>query len=537
MKLINISLAVVFTASLAAGAFANGNDQKHESAPSHQDAPRSAPSAPRQSPPVQASRPSNPAPAQTFRQNSPAPRQSNPAPAQTFRPSNPAPSNNRGWWNGNSSQQNHPVNTGNTNNGNSGYHHQDNGNQTVNHGTTNNGQNTFGNGHQDHNQGNGNQTANHGTTNNGQNAFGNGHQDHNQGNSTTNNGQNTFGNRHQDHSNDDQKNKGQGQQTGQNTFGNRHQDNGTTGYGSNHQGHTSNGSQSTNTFQRRQDAQNSGGWWQGNNTSQNNQGSNQRNFGDHGIQTQHSDAFPHSTGMSFNFTHNVDGMHNRYSQDSSRHQVQVQHFFGKHTQNWRYGYFQKEGFNQSRFHTSLYVFSPFEQTCVVSPWYSYPTLPAYLPTSEVVIDNNVACNWNEGALYFYYPNQRYDSYGIAPLNSAISDITQIFQNADANAINDLIPSQDQIAIYQEGRYMYSVEGADFQKMMQDNADNTQTTAFQITSVKVLDAEAIVTCRHTFDDPQNGSDTVYQEYRLRNDDGRYVVTDFMTSHSPILNYHF
>jgi len=179
----------------------------------------------------------------------------------------------------------------------------------------------------------------------------------------------------------------------------------------------------------------------------------------------------------------------------------------------------------------MYVFSPFRVACVVSPWYYYPNLPAYLTLSRVVVVDGQTCDWNEGTTYAYRPSAVADTPNNSGLNESVDQIKAIFLNQDQQAIENLIPTESQVAFHNDGKYMYSLNGTDFQQMLADNAKDTQTSSFEITSVNVKGEEAIVKCTHVFTDAQSGNDTVYQLYRLRNTDGKFVISDFMASHTP------
>jgi hypothetical protein len=45
-------------------------------------------------------------------------------------------------------------------------------------------------------------------------------------------------------------------------------------------------------------------------------------------------------------------------------------------------------------------------------------------------------------------------------------------------------------------------------------------------------EAIVCATHVFESVDGGTNTVYQEYRLRDVEGHFAITDFMTGHAPL-----
>jgi hypothetical protein len=197
---------------------------------------------------------------------------------------------------------------------------------------------------------------------------------------------------------------------------------------------------------------------------------------------------------------------------------------------WREGYYSP-GWHDSTFFFGFYVFSPFESACVVSPWYYYPCLPPYLAYNRVIVLND-NCDWNDGSEYSYVAQEAPNSYGDSDLNSAISQIQNVFQNDDESAISQVVDSNMQVGVYNDGKYMYSVNGPDFSQMMADNVHGVQNVGFTVTDVKVEPDYAIVTARHEFQDAEDGGSTVvYQEYRLTRNGDHYAIEDFNTSKSP------
>jgi hypothetical protein len=204
-------------------------------------------------------------------------------------------------------------------------------------------------------------------------------------------------------------------------------------------------------------------------------------------------------------------------------------YLGRHG-NWREGYY-RPGWHDETFFFGFYVFSPFESACVVSPWYYYPCLPPYLAYNRVIILND-NCDWNDGNDYTYVPQEAPNTYGDADLNSSISQLESIFQNDDENAISSVVDPDMQVGVYNDGKYMYSVNGKDFSQMMTDNVHGVQNVGFTVTNVKVQPDYAIVTARHEFQDAEDGGSTVvYQEYRLTRNGDHYAIEDFNTSKSP------
>jgi hypothetical protein len=196
----------------------------------------------------------------------------------------------------------------------------------------------------------------------------------------------------------------------------------------------------------------------------------------------------------------------------------VKDFRGNHGDTWRHDYDRRSGLNID-FSFGLYLNAPVAD-CVVSPWYDYPVLPGYLPVSAVTV-RPVACAWDAGAAYSI--DNGYDS----TLNLAVEEINAMFQNQSLSALDALIPPSGQVSIFDGENYMYNLDDGAFRQMMADNIQNVDTTSFQVTGVHINGSKATVDCEHTFNDPGNGTQTVYQQYQMTMQNGRFVIVDFST----------
>jgi hypothetical protein len=214
----------------------------------------------------------------------------------------------------------------------------------------------------------------------------------------------------------------------------------------------------------------------------------------------------------------------------------VGHFFGNHGGfwggGWRSGYWGYGGWGAPGWFFGAYLFDPWAEPCVVSPWYYYPGLPPYIPDDDVSYGDPGSVNWQVDSNYDYAPEGPQ-----TPLDQAIGDIVGAFNGENVNSINDLIPSDDKVAIYNDSKYMYSLSGKDFDQMMMDNLHDVKTISFNTTMVNQSGNQAIVKCKHVFSDPQGGQDIIYQMYRLQNEGGHYIITAFMTSQSQIHQDYF
>lgn len=200
----------------------------------------------------------------------------------------------------------------------------------------------------------------------------------------------------------------------------------------------------------------------------------------------------------------------------------VNRFFGSRGDDdqWREDYHPRRDRN---LFFGAYLTTPFVEESVVSPWYYYPTVPGYLPENCVRIGNGISIAWNSGSVY---------EYGNYELDNALSALRASYLNEDSNAAMDLVSPNQAVAVFNEGQYMYTLSGTDFAQMFEDTVLNTQSSGFQITSVRTIGLAVNVDAVNTFEDGDGNVETVYQAYRLQNAGGRYVITAFMTSHDPI-----
>jgi len=231
--------------------------------------------------------------------------------------------------------------------------------------------------------------------------------------------------------------------------------------------------------------------------------------------------------------HNLNGWHgNEWWRNNGSVRIYCADRFHNYD-NWRFGYYQYNPYwNDNSFYFSFYSFTPYDP-CVVSPWYVYPALPPYIAYNRVyVLNGGATCPWNGGNPYNYNPGYNPDSYGNPDLNFAIDQITQAFNTGNDTDLNRVIPSDSRVNIYNEGNYMYSVNGGDFYNMLMDNIHGTRTQRYAVINVRIEGDDAIVSARHDYYNPYNGVSSAYQMFRLRPSGEGYVVTDFMTSATPI-----
>jgi hypothetical protein len=215
--------------------------------------------------------------------------------------------------------------------------------------------------------------------------------------------------------------------------------------------------------------------------------------------------------------------------------------------NFRIGYYQyTRNFRDDYFCYPYYVFNPYQvTTCVVSPWYYYSFLPAYLDTSRLVFSSNYDAPFI-GFPYDYQPDNRnrrssydddrdarYDNSYVSrqALDFTIDDIVSAFMNSDRRAVDRLVPRYGNVLLGVNGDRAYGVRADDFYDMLIDVVSDARTVDYRILSVKSNDEEAEVVAYHDFLDSWGTRQGVYHRYHLFGERGHIVIRHFETSNNP------
>lgn len=214
----------------------------------------------------------------------------------------------------------------------------------------------------------------------------------------------------------------------------------------------------------------------------------------------------------------------------------------------RIGYYQYDSnWRDDRFCYPHYVFNPYQSyPCVVSPWYYYPTLPAYIDTSRITYANVNEYTFFDGVPYDYrpyrsYQDDRYDdrsyrsddrSYRRNNLDEAIDDLVDAFERQDRRALDRLVPRNGDITVSVDNSVVYSLGSNDFYDMLTDAVMSSKTVSYRIESVRRNDREAEVVADHQYLDPWGQRLEVFHRFTLVEDYGRVVIRKFATSNNPV-----
>lgn len=194
---------------------------------------------------------------------------------------------------------------------------------------------------------------------------------------------------------------------------------------------------------------------------------------------------------------------------------------------FRIGYTQySPGFSNNSFSYRSYGYWPFSQS-VSSPWYYYPTLPPYLPTEVVYVQEPPAYPTSYDSYSWFPPAQ---GYTYDTFDYSVNDIQTAYDDDNPTYVAQLVPSDGMVAVYLDNSYRYSIPAEAFRRMIGDCVGHVHTSGFLVERVRhYSDGSFFVVGRHNYVDAWGNRDTVYQTYRLEPVNDRYVIRDFGTSH--------
>ncbi len=181
----------------------------------------------------------------------------------------------------------------------------------------------------------------------------------------------------------------------------------------------------------------------------------------------------------------------------------------------------------------FYVFNPWTPNtlCVASPWYRYSYLPPYVNTSRVVVVNNYTSSWDAPGWnnydYRYQTRDTRDDNSVR-LGDALDDVRDAFELNSTRYGERVLPQSGQVAIFNDGKYDYSLGADDFQDMFFDGIEQSKTVKYEILESQVRGDEVRLRARHEYTDSWGQNQVVFHSYTLRRErDGRYVIREFGT----------
>lgn len=204
---------------------------------------------------------------------------------------------------------------------------------------------------------------------------------------------------------------------------------------------------------------------------------------------------------------------------------------------FRQGYYHNNrNWRDDYFCYPYYYFEPYWGHSVISPWYYYPNLPGYLASSRCLFltvrigpFHGYIYDWSPRYVSYnpYYNVQRNTSRN-EELDLAMEDLVYAFERYNIRAIDRLIDRNQNVNIFIDDQYAYTLYSDDFRDLMVDNIQATETRNYTIEQIRVNGNVARVIARHDFIDPWGRYDSTYHFYQMRRDRYGYTITDFGTS---------
>ena len=194
----------------------------------------------------------------------------------------------------------------------------------------------------------------------------------------------------------------------------------------------------------------------------------------------------------------------------------------------RYGYVgYNRGWRDDYFAYPYYIFDPFvNASCVASPWYRYSYLPPYLDNSRVIVVNNYSSSWNDNDNWRDSGSNDRDGRDQA-LSGALDDLRDAFERNSDRYGERLLPEDGQVAIFNDGKYDYSLGASDFSDMFLDGIEQSKTVSYEIVESRTKSNEVRLRARHEYRDSWDATQVVFHTYTLRREGGRYVIREFGT----------
>ncbi len=204
-----------------------------------------------------------------------------------------------------------------------------------------------------------------------------------------------------------------------------------------------------------------------------------------------------------------------------------------------YGYGYYPGWNDSYFFYPNYVFSPYNDPCLISPWYYYSMLPGYISTNGCTYGYVPFFNQWPGSVYYWnqggnWINNLSTPYGndnqqpVKSLDTALEEIQDAFEHRDIRNLLDVTNPDLEVPIFINGQYQYSLDGQDFYGLMRDNIMDVNTDQYTILDVRRNGYQARVLAEQDFYDAWGQFQRVYQEFIIDFAGSQPIITQFGTS---------
>jgi hypothetical protein len=161
-----------------------------------------------------------------------------------------------------------------------------------------------------------------------------------------------------------------------------------------------------------------------------------------------------------------------------------------------------------------------------TPYYWYRCSPGYCYWSPVIVIEHVV-RWPSNEYYLY------DGAPGETVDDAIRDIQDTWYYGDAEKLSRWLTSDQNIRVYFDNEYAYSMPSQDYYEMTLDAIGTTTTERLEFDVIKNLpDRMVFLAGRHVFRDADDQQQTVYVSFTLKKSAGRWRIVAVGTSENPI-----
>lgn len=143
-----------------------------------------------------------------------------------------------------------------------------------------------------------------------------------------------------------------------------------------------------------------------------------------------------------------------------------------------------------------------------------------------------------------YVGERWDGWQVYPgenwfnrpdldeepgLANAVDELTETFQNGDIDTLVALIDPNMSIAVYERGKYQYSMPSNDFVDLTRDMLNSTKTVAFSLNDLQERAPGVFcVSGSHRYENPDGNVQTTYVSFVLQDIGGNWTLTQVETA---------
>ena len=175
------------------------------------------------------------------------------------------------------------------------------------------------------------------------------------------------------------------------------------------------------------------------------------------------------------------------------------------------------------------------------PGYTYMVYPGYYYWSPYRYYRSVPgyCYWSPAVVVdLDYSWPRYDNsyYGLDSgdsIDDVVRDLQDAWYNGDAGKLSGRLDRNDQVRIYFDQDYAYTLPSDDYYEMTLDTIATAQTDRLDFNTAKYLGrGMAFISGRQSYTDADGQAQTVYLSFTLRKEGGTWKIVAAGTSDDPI-----